>query len=138
MMSATVTRSALSTRTVLLLDDSPTVRSLIKVFLMGRSLEFLEFSDGRRALQAARLTHIDLAIVDVNMPLMDGITFVKKLREDEAVTKRHVPVVLLTGERAPEIRRQGALAGAETFLQKPVSGAGLAAAFDLLLPPESS
>jgi len=121
-------------RTVLLLDDSPTVRSLIKVFLMGRSLEFIETTDGHRALHLARLTRIDLAIVDVNMPRMDGLTFVRLLRNDERELKRRVPVMLLTGERDPELRRQGLLAGADTFLQKPVSSAGLAAAFDQLLP----
>jgi CheY-like chemotaxis protein len=101
---------------------------------MGRSLEFLEFSDGHRALRAARLTRLDLAIVDVNMPLMDGITFIKKLRDQEQTTNRRLPVVLLTGERDPELRRLGTRAGADVYLQKPVSGAGLAAALDQLLP----
>ena len=125
------------TRTIMLLDDSPTARSLIKVFLMGRSLEFREFSDGHRALQVARLTRVDLAIVDVNMPLMDGITFVKQLRENERAYKRRIPVVLLTGEKDPEVRRQGLMVGADAFLQKPVSGAGIASVFDQLLPPDS-
>jgi two-component system chemotaxis response regulator CheY len=122
-------------RKLLLVDDSPTVRSLIKVFLMGRSYEFVEAEDGRVAMLVARSTPLDGAIVDLNMPTVDGLTFLRGLRASERPYMRDLPVILLTGDKSRDARRDGLAAGANAFLQKPVAKARLTDVLDVYLSP---
>jgi two-component system, chemotaxis family, chemotaxis protein CheY len=123
--------------TILLIDDSPTIRTIIKIYLMGRSFEFLEAEGGERGLQIARLVPVNLAIADINMPGMDGLQFVKALRHDEKEVLRTLPVILLTGEKSEEIKAKGLEAGANAFIQKPVSSARLLEVVDQFLPARS-
>jgi two-component system chemotaxis response regulator CheY len=122
-------------QTILIIDDSPTIRNIIKVYLMGSQFEFVEADGGERALQLARLMPIHLVIADINMPGMDGLTFVRNLRNDERAEVRSLPVILLTGEKSEQLRTQGLKAGANEFIRKPVSSAGLIEAVNRLLKP---
>lgn len=117
---------------VLLIDDSPTIRSIVKVYLMGHGFDFLEAGDGERGLQVAKLMGPDLIIADVNMPRMDGISLVKRMRADPGALSR-IPVILITGtaHAAEEEARQ---CGANAFLRKPVSSEALAKAVSECLP----
>lgn len=124
-------------QTILLVDDSPTIRSIIKVYLMGRQFEFVEADEGQRALQLVRLVPVNLVIADIKMPGMDGLTFVKKLRTDERPHLRKMPVILLTGDKSEETRQKGLEVGANAFIQKPISSAGLIEAVNKILPPEA-
>ncbi len=119
---------------VLLADDSPTIRALLRIFLMELRPNFFEATDGERALQLLRLTPIDLVIADVRMDPMDGVTFVRTLRQDERPRIRDVPVVMLTGERSEEIRKQGLEAGANAFVTKPIDPKTLLETIDRVLP----
>jgi len=121
-------------RRVLLVDDSPTVRSILKVYFMGTDTTFEEAGDGERALQLARLLAFDLVIADFRMPRMDGLAFTAALRADERGRVRRLPVILLTAERNPELRQLSLEAGANEFLQKPVSTDELLAAVRRLAP----
>lgn len=109
------------TKTVLLVDDSASFRELIKVYLMGRDIRFLVAGNGFRALHLARVMDIDLAIVDVRMPGMDGIAFVKELRANQPPAARRVPVVLISGESAGDLEARCMEAGADAFLTKPIT-----------------
>lgn len=121
---------------VLLIDDSPTIRSIVQIYLMGRSLEFVEAPDGERGLKLARLLGVDLVIADINMPKMDGFTLVKHLRA-EAGKLGKVPIILLTGSR--EAAEADALqCGANAFVRKPVSSADLVRVVSGLMPAEAS
>jgi two-component system chemotaxis response regulator CheY len=121
-------------QTVLLIDDSPTIRTIIKIYLMGRSFDFVEAEGGERGLQLARLMPIELVIADINMPGMDGLTFTKQLRADNNTKVRSLPVILLTGEKSEDLRTKGMEAGANAFIQKPVSSARLIEVVNQLLP----
>jgi two-component system chemotaxis response regulator CheY len=121
-------------RTILLVDDSPTIRTLVKVYLVGQSFEFVEAGDGQRALQLAQLMSVDLVIADINMPLMDGIQFVKQLRTNEEPRVAKLPVILLTGEKQIELQEKGIAAGANAFARKPLSAPELLKLVSSLLP----
>lgn len=109
---------------VLLVDDSATIRNIIKIYLMQMKLEFVEAESGERALQIARLTTPNLIIADVNMPGMDGVQMLQSLRQQSGPVGR-IPVVLLTGEKDPEIETRGRDAGANAFIRKPVTADAL-------------
>ncbi|MHB8877549.1 MAG: response regulator [Myxococcaceae bacterium] len=121
-------------RLILLVDDSPSVRSILRVYLMGAGASFEEAGDGERGLQLARLLPIDLVIADVRMPRMDGVAFTAAVRADEHERVRQLPVILLTGETDPLLRTRSLAAGASDFLHKPVSAKALLAAVERLLP----
>lgn len=106
--------------TILLLDDSKTIRDILKVYLLRPDTTFLDAEEGERGLQLARLMPVDLVICDVKMPGMDGITFVKELRADPRPRVRNLPVVMLTGEKGEMISLRCMHAGATAMLQKPV------------------
>lgn len=120
--------SAASDHTILLIDDSKVSRSLIKVFLMGRSFVFLEAEDGIGGLQTVQQRideskAIDLVIADMNMPAMDGLTFVKKLRADKRPQMRTLDVVLLTSDTSEQLRKEALAVGVCAVVYKPVSSA---------------
>jgi two-component system chemotaxis response regulator CheY len=121
---------------VLLIDDSPTIRSIVQVYLMGRSLEFLEAADGERGLKLARLMGVDLVIADVNMPKMDGFTLVKHIRAESGKLGK-VPIILLTGT-AGVAEADALRCGANAFVRKPVSTTELVRVVNGLMPPEAT
>lgn len=123
-----------SPRRVLVVDDSPVIRSVVQIYLRDRGLEFHEAGDGQRALQLARLMKFDLVIADVRMPGTDGIRFITELRARAGATHCDVPVILVTGEKSTDTFRRANEAGATVILKKPVSSAGLVSAVDKLLP----
>ncbi len=106
---------------VLLVDDSPTVRNIVKIYLMNLKVSTVEADDAARALQILRLVPVSLVIADINMPGMDGITFVKEVRASSMPQVRSVPILLLTAEKSADLRQRGTEAGANAFIQKPVS-----------------
>lgn len=109
---------------VLLVDDSATIRNIIKIYLMQMKLEFVEADSGEKALQVAKQTPPNLIIADVNMPGMGGVQMLQTLRQLAGPIGR-VPVVLLTGEKDPEVETKGRDAGANAFIRKPVTADAL-------------
>jgi CheY-like chemotaxis protein len=109
-------------RTVLIVDDSPTIRGFARLFLKSLQIEVKEAEDGAQALAMVRASPPALAIVDVNMPGMDGLAFTREVRADARAEIATLPVVLLTGDRAPELREKCREAGASDFLGKPLKG----------------
>jgi two-component system chemotaxis response regulator CheY len=121
------------TRQILLIDDSATMREILKVYLMGRGFSFIDCPGAARALEILASQHVDLVIADINMPKMDGLTFVKTLRGHAQPSVRDVPVILVTGDRAEDLKSRGKEAGANGFLQKPLSSEKLMQLVDELL-----
>ncbi len=105
---------------VLVVDDSPLVRSVFRAYLTAAGLGVVEASDGEDALEIARGDPPTLVIADVNMPFMDGLTLLSELRSDPRPELRTVPVILVTGEHATGVRTNGLAAGADDFFRKPV------------------
>ena len=118
---------------ILLVDDSATHRSLVKVFLSGYDLTFLEAENGLRALEIVERTQVHLAIVDLNMPEMDGITFVRRCRASARWEMSSLPIVLLTSEKDATQVAEAVRAGADECLRKPVSSAGVLEAVQRIL-----
>ena len=111
-------------RKVLIIEDSPTTRAVIKVYLVGHHLEFLEANNGTEGLQVVRNHHPDVIVVDLKMPGMDGFTFCRTLRGD--TRHKDTPIILLTGAKGDAIKREALMAGASFFMTKPIDGKALA------------
>jgi two-component system chemotaxis response regulator CheY len=123
----------LAGKTILVVDDSPIIRGVIRVYLEGRSLELLEAEDGERAWRLVRMLPVDLVIADLNMPVCDGIAFTERVREAADARLRALPVLLLTGDGSGAAESRGRAAGASGFLAKPVSAETLVAELERLL-----
>ncbi|HEX9603316.1 MAG TPA: response regulator [Myxococcales bacterium] len=113
-------------RSVLVVDDSPTIRGFARLLLRSLDVTVIEAEDGAKGLAAARANAPTLVLVDVNMPVMDGLALTRELRKDRAL--KDVPVLLLTGEKSEDLQRKGREAGANELLTKPLQAAELHAA----------
>ena len=124
--------------TVLLIDDSSTIREIVKIYLMGRPLEFVDAETAERAHTLLGLVPVKLIIADIKLPGMSGVEFVRKVRSDNRPHIRNLPVILLTGQKAAELRTEGLQAGANAFLEKPITSAALLSLIDKFLPEAAS
>ncbi|WP_239014868.1 response regulator [Archangium violaceum] len=110
------------TPTVLLVEDSNTIRHILKVYLMKLKLNFLDADRAERGLELLQTHLVHLVIADVNMPGgMDGLEFVRQVRSSAREPMRRLPIVLLTGGKDPDLEARGLQAGASEFVRKPVS-----------------
>ena len=119
------------TRMVLAVDDSTSMRQMVKATLVSAGYGVIEAADGQEALEYARDNPVDLVITDVNMPRMDGITLVSELRS--LPSYRLTPVLLLTTESSMEKKMEGKKAGATGWLVKPFHPAQLLATLARIL-----
>lgn len=105
--------------TILIVDDSPTMRQLIK-FALKRiaNSRVIEASDGVDALKKLSSEKIDIILSDINMPLMNGIQLVSHLKENPA--HKDIPIIMITTEGAEEEREKAIALGANTYLTKPI------------------
>jgi two-component system, chemotaxis family, chemotaxis protein CheY len=104
-------------KTILAVDDSASMRQMVSVTLRTAGYEVIEASDGQEAYEYAQAHEVDLVLTDVNMPRMDGVTLVGKLRC--LPSYRLIPLLLLTTESSPERKAQGKQAGATGWMVKP-------------------
>lgn len=104
--------------TILLVDDSKSIRQMVSSTLRMNGYQVLEAEDGERGLEIAVDHSIDLVISDVNMPILNGIEMTKRLRE--LPSHHETPVLLVTTESQPSIMRQGKHAGACGWIVKPI------------------
>lgn len=119
-------------KTILIVDDSASVRATVSIALKSAGYEILEANDGNDALAKLAGKRVHLIISDVNMPGMDGIALLKKLKE-QAATK-FVPVIMLTTEGADDKKNQGREAGAKAWIIKPFDPVKLLDAVKKLVP----
>ncbi len=106
-------------KTILTVDDSSTMRQMIGFTLKEAGFEVLEAGDGLEALERARGQKLSLVITDVNMPRMDGITLVQRLRAQPEF--RFTPILVLTTESGLDMKQKGKEAGATGWIVKPFS-----------------
>lgn len=105
------------TKMVLAVDDSASMRQMVSATLESKGFKVTMAGDGEEALKIAQTSAFSLVITDVNMPKMDGITLVKRLRQ--LPSYKFTPLLLLTTESAPEMKSKGKAAGATGWLVKP-------------------
>lgn len=104
-------------KTIMIIDDSASLRQVVSIALSGAGYEVLEACDGRDALAKLTGQKIHLMISDVNMPNMDGISFLKAVRE--LPTYKFTPIIMLTTEAGDEMKKAGQAAGAKAWVVKP-------------------
>ena len=106
-------------KTVLLIDDSDTVHRMLEWILKPTGVETLSASDGKEGLGALERHVVDLVIVDMNMPGMDGIEFVRAVRA--MPDRQGLPIIMLTTERRDQDVKLAYDAGVNMYLVKPSS-----------------
>lgn len=103
---------------ILIVDDSKTVRNLVAFIMKKEGFKITAAEDGLDGLEKLySIGHVDLIISDVNMPRMDGFTFIKTVREQEAY--RDMPIIVLSTEGQEKDIQEGLGLGANMYMIKP-------------------
>ena len=121
-------------KTILIVDDSSSLRTVVKMALQRAGDEVQEAGDGQEALgKLDQLAKVHLIVSDVNMPNMDGITFVKHVKQHPR--HKFAPVVMLTTEGQDAKKEAGRAAGAKAWIVKPFNPPQLLDAVSKLILP---
>jgi PAS domain S-box-containing protein len=122
---------------ILLAEDDPIVRHLVELLLRQRRWEVVTAENGEQALELWRSENFDLVLMDIQMPLMDGLTATRKIREQEGEGPR-TPIVALTAFARQEDRERCLEAGMDAYASKPVDRDALYRTIENLLPKRTS
>lgn len=106
-------------RSILIVDDSASMRQLVTFALKDAGYEVISAVDGKDALGKLNGTRVDMIVTDLNMPNMDGIELIRQLRSSPA--NKFTPVVMLTTESQNAKKQEGKAAGASGWIIKPFS-----------------
>jgi len=104
-------------KTIMIVDDSASLRQVVGIALKGAGYDVLEAADGKDALSKLTGQKVHLIISDVNMPNMDGIALVKELKKHP--NYKFTPVMMLTTESQEAKKAEGQAAGAKAWIVKP-------------------
>ncbi|GAA0617352.1 hypothetical protein GCM10009422_10690 [Brevundimonas kwangchunensis] len=120
---------------VLLAEDHPTNQRVVQLILGGAGIELVIAENGAEAVAAFEGATFDIVLMDMQMPVMDGLTATRALRDIEAASPGRVrtPIVMLSANAMAEHRAQGAEAGADHHVAKPVTAASLMAGMQAVL-----
>jgi len=102
---------------ILIVDDSTMVRQMVSFTLNEAGFEVVAAEHGQDALDKLGGHTVDLIVTDLNMPVMDGITFIANART--LAGSKYIPILMLTTESQPEIKQKGKAAGATGWIVKP-------------------
>jgi len=116
---------------ILSVDDSKSMRQLVRFTLQKEGYQVVEAGDGREALTRVKQFQVNMVITDLNMPNMDGIELIRALRGDPAF--KFVPIVMLTTENTADKKDAGKNAGATGWIVKPFKPEQLIAVVKRLL-----
>lgn len=105
--------------TILIVDDSPIIQRTLSYTLQKANHAVVAYSNGKEALTRLAEGGIELAIIDLAMPEMDGLTLLKKIRAEPVY--KSLPIIMLTASGQDEDRVSAREAGANAFLTKPAS-----------------
>ncbi|MGO4409273.1 MULTISPECIES: response regulator [unclassified Brevundimonas] len=105
------------TASILTVDDSPSIRVALKIALTNAGYSVAEAANGAEGIEKARASAFDLIITDLNMPVMDGLTMIEKMRL--MPEQMGVPIVFLTTESDAAMKERAKAAGATGWLTKP-------------------
>lgn len=108
---------------ILAVDDSPSMRKMVSFTLTGAGYQVLEAVDGVDAYEKAQQQRADLVLTDQNMPRLDGLGLIRKLREHPDY--KNTPILMLTTESSDLMKQAGRSAGATGWLVKPFDPARL-------------
>jgi two-component system chemotaxis response regulator CheY len=102
---------------ILLVDDSASVRTVAGIALRSAGYEVVEATNGQEGLERLKGDRIHLIISDVNMPVLDGIAFLKEVKKNPSY--KFTPVIMLTTEAGEDKKQEGRAAGAKAWITKP-------------------
>lgn len=117
-------------KTALIVDDSSSVRQIVKMVLTSSGFAVIEAENGQLGLDQLNGQKINLILSDVNMPVMDGIEFIKNIKELDEY--KFTPILMLTTETSPELKAQAKEYGVKAWLVKPFRPALLLSAITKL------
>ncbi|MBS1037665.1 MULTISPECIES: response regulator [Gluconobacter] len=117
---------------IMIVDDSRTIRNILRNILEKAGYNVCPAEDGLDALEKLEVFDPNIIITDLNMPRMDGLEFVKKLRSGPKT--QYVPILFLTTEGNSEVRNKGRESGATGWLLKPFTADRLLETIERVLP----
>ncbi len=117
-------------KSILVVDDSQSLRQMLAMTLEEAGFSVMQGENGKNALDKLSNQRVDLIITDLNMPVMDGIAFIKNVRT--RAESKFTPILMLTTESAAEKKAEGKAAGATGWIVKPFEPAKLLQAVDRL------
>lgn len=120
-------------KTIMIVDDSASLRQVVSIALKGAGYDVMEGCDGRDALTKLDGRKVHLIISDVNMPNMDGITFLKEVKKKPEY--KFTPVIMLTTESQEAKKQEGQSAGAKAWVVKPFKPEQMLMAVSKLMLP---
>lgn len=120
-------------KTIMIVDDSASLRVVVGIALKGAGYDVIEGSDGKDALSKLTGQKVHLIVSDVNMPNMDGISFVKAVKQ--LPSYKFTPIVMLTTESQDAKKKEGQEAGAKAWVLKPFKPEQLLAVVQKLVLP---
>ena len=101
----------------LIVDDSATMRNMIKAVISEMGITCITAQDGEKAFRQCETQRYDIIITDINMPHMDGIELIRQLRESEH--SKFTPILVITTEGGDNVKQAGKTAGASGWIVKP-------------------
>src|SRR4030043_184183 len=101
---------------IMIIDDEKPIRKLLSKVLSGSGYDVVTASNGKEALEKIEAVSVDLIMLDMNMPEMDGLHFLRTVRENDIT---HVPVLMISGEANPENIVESYKLGVYDFIRKP-------------------
>lgn len=110
-------------RTALVVDDSASMRNMLKAAVQEEGFEVSTAQDGAKALKSAQTQKYDVIITDINMPNMDGIELIRMIREESA--NKFTPILVISTEGNDKVKQAGKEAGASGWIVKPFNPEGL-------------
>ena len=110
-------------KSILLVDDSRSIRQLMSKTLQSSGYEIVEAENGQVGMEAAKSRNLDLVLTDLNMPVMDGLRFTKQVRSLPQHAK--TPIILVTTESQLSKKQEAKVAGANGWIVKPIEPARL-------------
>ena len=104
-------------KTILTVDDSASIRQMVKITLSSAGYQVMEAGNGVEGLTRAKATPVDMVVTDLNMPVMDGLSFIRELRKLPAY--KGTPIIFVTTESDLAMKQQAKEAGATGWITKP-------------------
>ncbi|MEH6824061.1 MAG: response regulator [Motiliproteus sp.] len=123
----------MSNKTILVIDDSASIRQVVGMTLKGAGYDVIEAGNGKEGLDKLNGVKINLIITDINMPVMDGISFIKQAKQ--LPRYKFTPIMVLSTESQDGKKQEGQAAGAKAWIVKPFQPPQLLAAVAKLVLP---
>ncbi len=104
-------------KTILLVEDTEDTRNVMKILLEMFGYTVIEAEDGQQAVESAKESHLDLILMDISMPVMDGLTATKEIRKLKKRTK--IPIIAVTAH-GKQFYKRAIEAGCNDLISKPI------------------